>query len=73
MNAFKILAVLLIVGGVLGLIYHRFSYKEQTHEANIGSVQLSLSSTKTVDVPDWVSVGAIVAGAALLVFGGQKR
>jgi len=25
-----------------------------------------------VDVPNWLGVGAIVAGAALLVFGGRK-
>jgi hypothetical protein len=73
MSALRILAVVLIVGGVLGLVYHRFSYTRQTHEAKLGSLELSLSSKQTVDVPDWAAVGAIVAGAALLLVGASKR
>jgi uncharacterized membrane protein len=73
MSALRILAVVLIVGGVLGLVYHRFSYTKQTHEAKIGSLDLSLSSKENVDIPDWAAVGAVVAGAAILLFGASKR
>lgn len=73
MNALKVLALLLIVGGVLGLIYHRFSYTRETHATDIGSLHLAVSNTKSIDVPDWVGVGAIVAGAALLIFGSRSK
>jgi hypothetical protein len=64
MNASRIAAIVLIAAGVLGLIYHGFSYTKDSHEAKLGSLELSLQHKETVDVPDWLSVGAIVAGAA---------
>lgn len=70
MGGLKILALLLIAGGVLGLVYHHFSYTKDTHEAKIGSIELSVAKKETVDVPEWVAIGAIVAGATLLVVGG---
>jgi hypothetical protein len=72
MNASRIAAIVLIAAGVLGLIYHGFSYTKDSHEAKLGSLELSLQHKETVDVPDWLSVGAIVAGAALLLFGARK-
>jgi hypothetical protein len=73
MSGLKILAVLLIVGGVLGLVYHHFSYTQDTHEAKVGSLELSVSKKQTVDVPEWVAIGAVVAGAALLLMGGGVK
>ncbi len=73
MNFMKILALLLIAGGVLGLVYHHFSYSQDTHQARIGSVELSIAKKHTVDVPEWAAVGAVVAGVALLLVGGGLR
>jgi len=72
-SALKILAVLLIAGGVLGLVQHRFSYTQDTQEARIGSVELSVSKKHTIEVPNWAAVGAVVAGVALLLFSGGVR
>jgi hypothetical protein len=72
MNATRIVAVVLIAAGVMGLVYHGFSYTRDSHEAKIGSLELSLQHKETVNVPVWLGVGAIAAGAALLVFGGRK-
>jgi hypothetical protein len=72
MNASRIVAIVLIAAGVLGLVYHGFSYTKESHEAKLGSLELSLQHKQSVDVPEWLSVGAIVAGAALLLFGGRK-
>jgi len=73
MGAMKVLAVLLIAGGVLGLVYHHFSYTQDAHQAKIGSLELSIERKQTVDVPEWAAIGAIAAGAALLLFGGSAR
>ena len=73
MNGIRILAIALIVGGVLGLIYRSFTYTKETHEAKLGSLELSVKDKETVNVPVWVGVGAVGAGAALLLFGGKKR
>jgi hypothetical protein len=72
MAGLKVLALLLIAGGVLGLVYHHFSYTRDTHEAKIGSLELSLAKKETVDVPEWAAIGAIVAGAALLLVGSKR-
>src|SRR4051812_1694765 len=63
----RVLAILLIVGGVLGLVYGSFTYTQENHKANIGTVELSVKEKHTVTVPVGVGAGAIVAGAALLL------
>jgi TRAP-type C4-dicarboxylate transport system permease small subunit len=73
MNALRIAAIVLIAAGVLGLAYGSFSYTQETHEAKIGALELSVTDKQTVNVPVWAGVGAIVIGGVLLVFGGRKR
>ena len=72
MNATKILGIVLIVGGFLGLVYGGFTYTKETHEAKIGPLVLSVADKETVNVPIWVGVGAVVIGGLLLVFGNKK-
>jgi TRAP-type C4-dicarboxylate transport system permease small subunit len=72
MNAVKIAAIVLIVAGVLGLLYGGFSFTQETHEAKLGPLELSVKEKKTVNVPVWASVGAIAIGGALLLFGSKK-
>jgi len=66
-SALKVVAIVLIVAGIAGLAYGKFSYTKSTHEAKIGPLDLSLKERRTVNVPLWASVAAIVAGALLLV------
>lgn len=73
MNAARIAAIVLIVAGVLGLLYGSFSYTRETHEAKLGSLELSVKDKETVNVPLWASIGAIVIGGGLLLFGSKKR
>ena len=72
MNTTKILGIVLIVAGTLGLMYGGFTYTKDTHEAKIGPLTLSVSEKETFNVPIWAGVGAIVVGGLLLVFGGRK-
>ena len=72
MNAMKMLGIVLIAGGILGLVYGGFSYTRETHEAKLGPIEMSVKDKETVVVPVWAGVGAIVAGAALLLSGGRK-
>jgi TRAP-type C4-dicarboxylate transport system permease small subunit len=66
MSAVRIVAVVLIVAGILGLVYGGFSYTKETHEAKLGPFELSLKDKETVNVPVWAGVGAIVTGGLLL-------
>ena len=72
MNAVKIAAILLIGAGVLGLVYGSFSYTTETHEAKLGSLELSVQEKQKVNVPVWAGVGAIVLGGGLLLLGSKK-
>ncbi len=73
MNAVKIAAIVLIVAGVLGLLYGGFSYTKETHEAKIGPLELSVKEKETVNIPVWLSLGAVVGGVVILVMGGGKK
>ena len=72
MNTIKIVAIALIVGGLLGLMYGGFTYTKETHEAKLGPINLSVKERETVNIPVWAGVGAIVIGGVLLVAGGRK-
>ncbi|MBP1685686.1 MAG: hypothetical protein H6Q33_1829 [Deltaproteobacteria bacterium] len=67
MGAIKIAAIVLIVAGILGLAYGKFSYTKETHETKIGPLELSVKDKETVNVPVWAGVGAIVLGGILLL------
>lgn len=69
MNARKIIAVVLIVGGVLALVYGGFSYTKETHEAKIGPLHLAVEEKEQVAVPVWAGVGAIAVGVVMLLVG----
>jgi len=72
MNNNRIAAIVLIAAGVLGLVYGGFNYTSETHQADVGSLHLSVDETKHVNVPVWAGIGAIVIGALLLGVG-RKR
>jgi TRAP-type C4-dicarboxylate transport system permease small subunit len=72
MSPVKLIAVLLIIGGALGLAYGGFSYTKNTHEVKVGPVDLSLQEKKTIDVPVWAGIAALVVGGALLLVGKPK-
>lgn len=67
MSAIKIVGIVLIVAGILGLAYGGVSYTKETHEAKLGPIELSVKDKETVNVPVWASVGAIVLGGLVLV------
>ena len=72
MNAQKIVAIMLIVGGALALAYGGFSYTKETHKADIGPVHLAVAETERVNVPVWAGVGALVIGGLLLITRGKN-
>jgi hypothetical protein len=73
METQKIVAILLIVAGTLGLVYGGFSYTKETHEADLGPLHMSVEEKQHVNVPVWAGVGAIVAGGFLLVVVGRRK
>jgi len=72
MNINRIVAIALIVAGALALLYGGFSYTKDTTAVKLGPIELSVKENKTVSVPMWVGIGAIVVGGLLLVLGGRR-
>lgn len=72
MNAVRLLAIVLLVGGTLGLVYGGFSYTKDTTAVKLGPLELSVKEQKQVNIPLWAGIAAIVAGGVLLL-GASKR
>ncbi|OOG50763.1 hypothetical protein [Polaromonas sp. C04] len=72
MNVARIAGIVLIVAGVAGLLWGGFSYNQDTTAAKLGPLQLTVKEQKTVDIPKWLSLGAIALGAIVLVLGARK-
>ncbi len=72
MNPTKIIALVLIAAGCLGLAYGGFSYTKETSAVKLGPLELKVQEKETVNVPLIVSAGAIVVGVILLVTVGRK-
>ena len=72
MNPVKLVAIVLVVAGLLGLVYGGFSYTKDTTVVKLGPIEISAKEKQTVNVPRWAGIGAIVVGGLLLVLGGKK-
>jgi Na+/H+ antiporter NhaC len=73
MSAVKIMAIVLIVAGIVVLLYGKFCYTKETHDINLGPLEMSVAEKQTVNVPLWGGVGAIVGGGLLLLYASKKR
>jgi LPXTG-motif cell wall-anchored protein len=67
MDALRIVALVLIVGGALGLAYGGFSYTKETHKVDLGPLQMQMSEKERVNIPVWAGFGSILLGGFLLV------
>jgi hypothetical protein len=72
MDSLKLVAIVLIIAGVLGLVYGGFTYTRTTTQAKIGSLELNVKDNETVNIPVWAGVAAIAAGGGLLLMGNRK-
>jgi hypothetical protein len=73
MNSLKILGLVLIIAGILGLAFGGFSYTKDTTAVKLGPIELSVKEKQTVNIPLWAGIASIVVGGALLVFGSKGR
>lgn len=69
MNPTKLIGIILIAAGGLGLVYGGFSYTKETTGMKLGPLELKVQEKQQVNVPVIVSAGAIVLGVFLLLVG----
>lgn len=69
MNPTKMIGIILIAAGCLGLAFGGFSYTKETTGMKVGPLELKVQEKQTVNVPLIVSAGGIILGVFLLVVG----
>ena len=72
MNAAKITGIILIVVGLAGFFTGGFSFTKDTTTAKIGPIELKVQEKESVNIPQWLSLGALALGAVVLVIGFRK-
>jgi len=68
----KLLAIVFIGAGIMGLIYGGFSFTKETHEAELGPLSMTIDEKEYVSVPVWAGIASIVVGTGLLLMRKQS-
>lgn len=72
MNAARITGIVLIVLGLAGFFTGGFSFTKDTTKAEIGPIKLQVQEKESVNVPQWLSIGALVLGGVVLALGFRR-
>ena len=72
METNKLIGIILIVAGCLGLAYGGFSYTKETSAVKLGPIEFQVKEKETVNVPLIVSAAGIAIGVFMLVGLGRK-
>ena len=72
MNTARIAGIILIVAGLAGFFTGGFSFTKDKTAAKIGPIELTVTEKESVNIPQWLSLGAIALGAIVLVMGSRK-
>ena len=67
MKTATLIGVLLIVLGLGALAYQGFSYTTREEILDLGPIEASAETTRTIPLPPVVGVLALIGGAALLI------
>ena len=69
----KLIGIVLIIVGVLGLAYGGFTYTTREKVIDLGPLQVSADKQKTVPIAPIAGVAALVGGIALVFAGSRTR
>jgi hypothetical protein len=72
MGTAKIAGIVLIVIGLAGFFTGGFSFTKDRTAAKVGPIELTVKDKESVNIPQWLSLGAIALGAIVLVAGFRK-
>ena len=73
MSPLKIVGIVLIVAGVAAMATGGFSFTKETTKAEIGPIAIKVQEKESVNVPQWLSIGALALGGVLLVVGFTRK
>jgi len=73
MTATRIVGIVLLVLGIAGFFTGGFSFTKNTTQAQLGPIKLQVQEKEDVNVPQWLSLGAIVLGGVLLALSFKRK
>ena len=68
----RIVAIVLIAIGIVGLAYGGITWTRQSKVAELGSLHLTHDKTESLPIPPIVGAVCLVAGAVILMKGGRR-
>ncbi len=68
----RLAGIVLVVVGVLALAYGGFTYTTREKIVDIGPIEATAETEKTVPLPPLVGAAALIGGIALLVASGRR-
>jgi hypothetical protein len=69
----RILGIVLIVLGVIGLAYGGITYTRRQQTVNLGPLSATVKEKETIPFPPIAGAIALVVGAGLFIAGGRRR
>ncbi len=69
----RILGLILIVLGLVGLVVGGISYTREREAVEIGPLSVNVEEKETIPIPPVAGGIALLAGIGLLVAGGRRR
>ena len=67
MTATRIVGIILLVLGIAGFFTGGFSFTRNETKAQLGPLKLQVQEEQSVNIPQWLSIGAMVLGGVLLI------
>ena len=68
----KVLGIVLIVLGVVGVLYGGFTWTTKDKVVDLGPVEVTTDQTQSVPLPPIAGAVSLIAGTALIVMSGRK-
>lgn len=66
MSPIRIIGMLLLIAGVIAIAYGGFSYTKETHDVDLGPLEIEVEEKEHVNIPLWAGIAAVVAGTAIM-------
>lgn len=69
----RILGIVLIVLGVIGLVYGGISYTRRSETVSVGPMSATIKERESLPIPPVLGAVALLAGIGLLVVGSRNK
>ena len=69
MSSLRLVAMLLIAAGIVGLMCGCITYTKMPNGVWVGRFELSIRNQDAINAPVWAGIGSVAIGAVLLAVG----